>query len=85
VSRGSPEPAWRGAEAFGYPVESNDSREKTALFRAAIAGEGFAPADTGGRPGEAKLAVLAQSPGPPTGSGGAPAHARPPSGRASRA
>ena len=24
VSRGSPEPAWQGAEAFGYPVESND-------------------------------------------------------------
>src|SRR6202008_4466408 len=36
LSRGSPEPAWHGAEAFGYPVESNDAREKTALFRKAI-------------------------------------------------
>src|SRR5690349_11092660 len=35
VSRGSPEPAWQGAEAFGYPVESNDARDKTALFRKA--------------------------------------------------
>jgi hypothetical protein len=26
VSRGSPEPAWQGAEAFGYPVDSNDAR-----------------------------------------------------------
>jgi alkanesulfonate monooxygenase SsuD/methylene tetrahydromethanopterin reductase-like flavin-dependent oxidoreductase (luciferase family) len=40
ISRGSPEPAWRGAEAFGYPVDSNDAREKTTLFRAAIAGAG---------------------------------------------
>src|SRR6476659_9103016 len=51
VSRGSPEPAWQGAEAFGYPVESNDTREKTALFRAAIAGAGVVAADAGGRPG----------------------------------
>ena len=43
VSRGSPEPAWRGAEAFGYPVDHNDAREKTALFRAAIAGAGVVP------------------------------------------
>src|SRR5919206_3044399 len=38
VSRGSPEPAWRGAEAFGYSVEADDAREKTARFRAAISG-----------------------------------------------
>src|ERR1700712_2360563 len=43
VSRGSPETALRGAEAFGYQASegSNDAelaREKTALFRAAIAG-----------------------------------------------
>jgi len=63
VSRGSPEPAWQGAEAFGYPVESNDAREKTALFRAAIAGAGVVSADIGGRPGDAKLAVQPQSPG----------------------
>jgi alkanesulfonate monooxygenase SsuD/methylene tetrahydromethanopterin reductase-like flavin-dependent oxidoreductase (luciferase family) len=63
VSRGSPEPAWRGAEAFGYPVDSNDAREKTALFRAAIAGAGVAPVDVGGRPGDAMLAVQPHSSG----------------------
>ena len=30
VSRGSPEPAWRGAEAFGYSVDHDDARDKTA-------------------------------------------------------
>src|SRR5262245_11136899 len=63
ISRGSPEPAWRGAEAFGYPVETNDAREKTERFRAAIAGAGVVPADAGGRPGNAMLAVQPQSPG----------------------
>src|SRR5712672_3753990 len=38
VSRGSPEPAWHGAEAFGYSIDHDEAREKTALFRAAIAG-----------------------------------------------
>src|SRR6266516_1760970 len=63
VSRGSPEPAWRGAEAFGYSVDHDDAREKTALFRTAIAGAGVVPADIGGRPGDATLAVQPQSPG----------------------
>ena len=63
VSRGSPEPAWRGAEAFGYSVDGNDAREKTALFRAAIAGAGVAPVDIGGEPGDATLAVQPQSSG----------------------
>jgi len=63
VSRGSPEPAWRGAEAFGYSVDPDEAREKTALFRAAIAGAGVVPADIGGRPGAAMLAVQPQSPG----------------------
>jgi alkanesulfonate monooxygenase SsuD/methylene tetrahydromethanopterin reductase-like flavin-dependent oxidoreductase (luciferase family) len=63
VSRGSPEPAWHGAEAFGYPAEGHDAREKTALFRAAIAGAGVVPADVGGQPGSAMLAVQPQSPG----------------------
>src|SRR5215470_15783567 len=57
VSRGSPEPAWRGAEAFGYAVDSDDSRRKTDRFRAAIAGRGVVRADLGGRPGDATLAV----------------------------
>ena len=85
VSRGSPEPAWRGAEAFGYSVDHDDAREKTALFRAAIAGAGVVPADIGGQPGDACSPSSRSRPASPTGSGGAPAHARPPSGRASRA
>ena len=63
VSRGSPEPAWHGAEAFGYSLDGEQAREKTALFRAAIAGAGVVRADVGGRPGEAMLAVQPQSPG----------------------
>src|SRR5258708_20382873 len=62
LSRGSPEPAWHGAEAFGYSVDPDEAREKTALFRAAIAGAGVAPADAGGRPGNAMLPVQPQSP-----------------------
>ncbi len=50
ISRGSPEPALNGAHAFGYlPPEGRTdadlAREKTALFRAAIAGAGVAHAD----------------------------------------
>jgi alkanesulfonate monooxygenase SsuD/methylene tetrahydromethanopterin reductase-like flavin-dependent oxidoreductase (luciferase family) len=63
VSRGSPEPAWHGAEAFGHSMDADDARRKTALFRAAIAGTGVVPADIGGRPGEAMLAVQPQAPG----------------------
>jgi alkanesulfonate monooxygenase SsuD/methylene tetrahydromethanopterin reductase-like flavin-dependent oxidoreductase (luciferase family) len=63
ISRGSPEPACRGAEAFGYSVDPEDAREKTALFRAAIAGAGVVAADGGGRRGDALLAVQPQSPG----------------------
>jgi alkanesulfonate monooxygenase SsuD/methylene tetrahydromethanopterin reductase-like flavin-dependent oxidoreductase (luciferase family) len=63
VSRGSPEPAWRGAESFGYSVDPSEAREKTALFRAAISGEGVVQADAGGRRGEATLAIQPQSPG----------------------
>src|SRR5881275_2198604 len=63
VSRGSPEPAWHGAEAFGYSLDPDEARQKTALFRAAIAGAGVVPADVGGRPGDVRLAVQPQSPG----------------------
>jgi alkanesulfonate monooxygenase SsuD/methylene tetrahydromethanopterin reductase-like flavin-dependent oxidoreductase (luciferase family) len=50
ISRGSPEPALNGAHAFGYvpPEGKGDAelaREKTALFRAAIAGAGVVHAD----------------------------------------
>src|SRR6188508_2056272 len=52
LSRGSPEPAWHGAEAFGYAVDADDAREKTEIFRAAISGAGVVRADAGGRPGD---------------------------------
>jgi alkanesulfonate monooxygenase SsuD/methylene tetrahydromethanopterin reductase-like flavin-dependent oxidoreductase (luciferase family) len=63
VSRGSPEPAWHGAEAFGYSVDADQARDKTALFRAAIAGAGVVRADAGGQPADALLAIQPQSPG----------------------
>src|SRR3712207_3808103 len=69
VSRGSPETALRGSEAFGYvpPEGSTDAdlaRQKTALFLAAVSGERLVDADprmTGGMPG--RLPVQPQSPG----------------------
>jgi alkanesulfonate monooxygenase SsuD/methylene tetrahydromethanopterin reductase-like flavin-dependent oxidoreductase (luciferase family) len=69
VSRGSPETALRGAEAFGYvpPAGSGDAelaRDKTALFLAAISGRTVVDADpgmTGGASG--RLAIQPQAPG----------------------
>ncbi|MGY1814775.1 LLM class flavin-dependent oxidoreductase [Blastococcus sp. SYSU D00820] len=69
VSRGSPETALRGSEAFGYvpPEGATDAdlaRDKTALFRAALSGASVVDADprmTGGQ--RARLAVQPQSPG----------------------
>jgi alkanesulfonate monooxygenase SsuD/methylene tetrahydromethanopterin reductase-like flavin-dependent oxidoreductase (luciferase family) len=68
VSRGSPEPAYRGAVAFGYapPEETSDAdsaRAKLELFRRAIAGAGVVPADAGGRPSPAMLPIQPQPPG----------------------
>jgi alkanesulfonate monooxygenase SsuD/methylene tetrahydromethanopterin reductase-like flavin-dependent oxidoreductase (luciferase family) len=68
VSRGSPEPAYRGADAFGYapPEGMSDadySRRKLEVFRAAIAGAGVVPADAGGQPGSTLLPVEPQAPG----------------------
>jgi alkanesulfonate monooxygenase SsuD/methylene tetrahydromethanopterin reductase-like flavin-dependent oxidoreductase (luciferase family) len=70
VSRGSPEPAYRGFDAFGYapPEGMSDAeyaRAKLDLFRAAIAGAGVVPADVGGRPGPSALPVQPLSPGLP--------------------
>jgi alkanesulfonate monooxygenase SsuD/methylene tetrahydromethanopterin reductase-like flavin-dependent oxidoreductase (luciferase family) len=70
ISRGSPEPAWRGADAFGYaPPEGMDdaelARRKTELFRAAIAGAGVVHADAGGGPGRSLLPIQPLSPGLP--------------------
>jgi alkanesulfonate monooxygenase SsuD/methylene tetrahydromethanopterin reductase-like flavin-dependent oxidoreductase (luciferase family) len=50
ISRGSPEPALRGAESFGYvpgegQTDADLARLKTERFRAAIAGAGVAPSD----------------------------------------
>src|SRR5262249_61621737 len=64
VSRGSPEPAWHGAEAFGDSVDHDEARAKTALFRAATAGAAVVRADIGGRPGDAMLPVPPPAPGP---------------------
>jgi alkanesulfonate monooxygenase SsuD/methylene tetrahydromethanopterin reductase-like flavin-dependent oxidoreductase (luciferase family) len=52
ISRGSPEPALRGSEAFGYvpaagQTDADVAREHTELFRAAIAGAPVVEADTG--------------------------------------
>ena len=63
ISRGSPEPAWHGAEAFGYAVDADDARKKTEIFRAAISGEGVVAADAGGGPGDILLPIQPQSPG----------------------
>ncbi|CCG02241.1 LLM class flavin-dependent oxidoreductase [Blastococcus saxobsidens] len=69
VSRGSPETALRGSEAFGYvPGEGSSdaelARQKTGLFLAAISGQPMVEADprmTGGATG--KLPIQPQSPG----------------------
>ncbi|SEL53380.1 Flavin-dependent oxidoreductase, luciferase family (includes alkanesulfonate monooxygenase SsuD and methylene tetrahydromethanopterin reductase) [Blastococcus sp. DSM 46786] len=69
VSRGSPETALRGSEAFGYlpgegSTDADLARQKTALFLTAISGQPVVDADprmTGGAAG--KLAVQPQSPG----------------------
>ncbi len=69
ISRGSPETALRGSEAFGYlpPEGGSDAdlaRDKAALFLAALEGQTVVEADprmTGGARG--RLAVQPQSPG----------------------
>lgn len=68
VSRGSPEPAYRGFDAFGYPPpegmsDADYARAKVELFRAAIAGAGVVPADAGGHPSPSLLPIQPQSPG----------------------
>jgi alkanesulfonate monooxygenase SsuD/methylene tetrahydromethanopterin reductase-like flavin-dependent oxidoreductase (luciferase family) len=70
ISRGSPEPALRGSEAFGYvPAEGRTdadmARDHTRLFRAAIAGAGVVPADVRMTGSAAMLPIQPQSPGLP--------------------
>ena len=91
VSRGSPETALRGSEAFGYvpPEGSSDAelaRDKTALFLAASPG----PDGRGRRPGDDRGSVAAGWRSSrsrrvwPTASGGGRAPARRRSGRRGR-
>lgn len=68
VSRGSPEPAIRGAEAFGYvptdgETDADQARAHTALFRAAIEGAGVVEANPQMTGSRGALAIQPQSPG----------------------
>lgn len=68
ISRGSPEPAVRGYEAFGYtgsadPRGADIAREKFALFLRAIDGEGVADGDPHQFPHGTRLPVEPRSPG----------------------
>lgn len=68
ISRGSPETALRGYEAFGYtgskdPRGGDLAREKFATFLAAIQGEGMVDADPDRAPSGTRLRVQPQSPG----------------------
>ena len=68
ISRGSPEPAVRGSEAFGYvpgadETDADLARSHTRLFRAAIAGAGVVQADPRMTGSTAPLAIEPQSPG----------------------
>jgi alkanesulfonate monooxygenase SsuD/methylene tetrahydromethanopterin reductase-like flavin-dependent oxidoreductase (luciferase family) len=68
ISRGSPEPALRGSEAFGYVPEpgSTDAdvaRSHAELFRAAIAGAGVVQSNPQMTGSDAPLAIQPQSPG----------------------
>ncbi|MDW5598522.1 LLM class flavin-dependent oxidoreductase [Conexibacter stalactiti] len=68
ISRGSPEPALRGAESFGYVPGGDESdadlaRRHTELFRAAIDGAAVAHADDGRGGVAGTLAIQPQSPG----------------------
>ncbi len=71
VSRGSPEPALNGAQAFGHvPAQGHTdadlARAHTALFRAAISGAGVVDADpefAGRGAAGVRLPIQPQSPG----------------------
>jgi alkanesulfonate monooxygenase SsuD/methylene tetrahydromethanopterin reductase-like flavin-dependent oxidoreductase (luciferase family) len=68
ISRGSPEPALRGYESFGYRPPDGHSdgdmaRSHTALFRAAIAGAGVVGADPQMTGSDGRLPIQPHSPG----------------------
>lgn len=68
ISRGSPEPALRGWESFGYtdPTEAkaaNMAREKFSTFMAAVRGEEMTPADPAQFGPGRRLRIEPHSPG----------------------
>jgi len=68
ISRGSPEPALRGFESFGYRTADGESdadmaRRHAELFRAAIAGAGVARMDPQMTGTEGTLPIQPQAPG----------------------
>ncbi len=68
VSRGSPEPAYRGWEAFGYlgstdPRGADIARDKFPLFMAALRGEPMVDADPQQFPQGQRLPIQPHSPG----------------------
>ncbi|MGI6244528.1 MAG: LLM class flavin-dependent oxidoreductase [Pseudochelatococcus sp.] len=68
ISRGSPEPALRGWEAFGYassddPRSADMARVKTDIFLHALSGAGVAPADPQMTGSSGALPIQPQSPG----------------------
>ncbi|MEH3054014.1 MAG: LLM class flavin-dependent oxidoreductase [Patulibacter minatonensis] len=69
VSRGSPEPALRGSETFGYvpgegETDADVARRHTEIFRAAIAGKPMASAmGSNGQPTVPVLPIQPQAPG----------------------
>jgi alkanesulfonate monooxygenase SsuD/methylene tetrahydromethanopterin reductase-like flavin-dependent oxidoreductase (luciferase family) len=70
ISRGSPEPALRGAESFGHvpregETDADLARRHTDLFRAAIAGAGVAQSDPRMTGSSARLPIQPRSPGLP--------------------
>ncbi len=68
ISRGSPEPALRGSESFGYvpregETDADMAREHARVFRHAINGAGVARSDPGMTGSSAALHIEPQSPG----------------------
>jgi len=68
ISRGSPEPALRGSESFGYvpregQTDADMAREHARVFRHAINGAGVARSDPGMTGSSAALHIEPQSPG----------------------
>jgi alkanesulfonate monooxygenase SsuD/methylene tetrahydromethanopterin reductase-like flavin-dependent oxidoreductase (luciferase family) len=68
ISRGSPEPALNGSEAFGYvpadgQSDADEARAHTELFRAAIDGAGVVLANPQMTGHSGALAIQPQSPG----------------------